>query len=124
MGRTLKITSDNHLQVVEVDFNSGQDMEREIGGTFSAVYSVRLRAYLDKAVYMIVDRDGRLKGLPMNPTGCYFHRTLQNGLPLVGDFFLAVCECDAAGKKQWRAPDEAELEEWAARLKKDFWLTE
>ena len=119
MAKTLKVTPDNRIQVAEVDFNRIEDIQREIGGYVERVCTRKLQEYFKSDVMMIVDEEGLLKGLPMNPTGSVFYDTARHGNPIVGDFVLAVLDGE-----NWKAPEEKQLEEWKARLKKDFWLKE
>lgn len=119
MAKTLKITAGNQIRVVDVDFNRMEDIQREIGGYVERVCTRKLQEYFKSDVMMIVDEEGLSKGLPMNPTGSVFYDTVRHGNPIVGDFVLAVLDGE-----NWKAPKEKQLEEWKARLKKDFWLKE
>lgn len=119
MAKTLKITAGGHIRVVEVDFGCLENLQREVGGLLESVYTQRLQSYFGLNVLMVVDEEGIIKGLPMNPVGSLFYGTATHGNPIVGDVLLAV-----ANGEEWRAPDEDQIEEWQARLKKDFWLKE
>lgn len=37
---------------------------------------------------MMVDEEGLLKGLPLNPVGCYLYETDKHNNPIVGDIYL------------------------------------
>lgn len=119
MAKTLKITTDNRIQAVDVNFDRLEDIRREIGGSVERVCTQKLQDYFGPGAMMIVDEKGLLKGLPMNPIGSFFYGTVQHGNPIVGDFILAILE-----HGYWTAPEEKQVEKWKARIKRDFWLKE
>lgn len=119
MSKTLKVTTDSQIKVVDVDFNRIEDIQREIGGFCERVCTGKLQDYFGAGVMMIVDEEGLLKGLPMNPVGSFFYGTAKHGHPIVGDFIFAVLE-----EGYWKAPGEKQIKAWSARMKKDFWLKE
>ncbi len=119
MAKTLKITAGNQIRVVDVDFNRMEDIQREIGGSCERVSTQKLQDYFGPGAMMIVDEEGLLKGLPMNPLGSFFYGTAKHGHPIAGDFLLAILE-----QGYWTAPEEGQVEEWEARMKRDFWLQE
>lgn len=101
--KTIKVTTDNKVSLVDVNFDDYKDIQRVIGGHFESVCTERIRSYFGTGIIMIVDEEGRLKGLPDNPLGCYFYGTSFHGEPIVGDFILAK----VVGE-DWTAPDEVE----------------
>ena len=82
MAKTLKITTDNRIRVVDVDFDRLEDIRREIGGSVERVCTQKLQDYFGSGAMMIVDEEGLLKGLPMNPVGSFFYGTAQHGNPI------------------------------------------
>ena len=119
MAKTLKITANDQIKVVDVDFKRMEEIRREIGGYGERVCTQKLQDYFGPGAMMIVDEEGLLKGLPMNPLGSFFYGTARHGQPLVGDFILAILE-----QGDWTAPNEKQVEEWKAKMERDFRLKE
>lgn len=119
MSKTLKVTTDSQIKVVDVDFNRIEDIQREIGGFCERVCTGKFQDYFGAGVMMIVDEEGLLKRLPMNPLGSFFYGTSKHGHPIVGDFILAILE-----QGYWTAPNEKQVEEWKAKMERDFRLKE
>lgn len=119
MSKTLKVTTDSQIKVVDVDFNRIEDIQREIGGYGERVCTQKLQDYFGPGAMMIVDEEGLLKRLPMNPLGSFFYGTSKHGHPIVGDFILAILE-----QGYWTAPNEKQVEEWKAKMERDFRLKE
>ena len=114
MAKTIKITSNNEIYVIDVDFDDFRSIQKAVGGMFETVRASRLTAYFGKPVMMLVDEEGILKQLPLNRTGSRFY-----GYPIVGDFILAV-----PVHEDIVAPDAEELAEWKERLIRDQGLKE
>ena len=119
MAKTLKITTDSRIQLVDVDFSRMEDITKELGGDGERVCTQKLQDYFGPGPMMFVDEQGLLKRLPITPVGSFFYGTALHGNPIAGDFILAVLE-----NGYWKAPEGKLVEEWKARLKKDFWLEE
>ena len=114
MAKTIKITSNNEISVIDVDFDDFRSIQKAVGGMFETVRASKLTAYFGKPVMMLVDEEGILKQLPLNRTGSRFY-----GYPVVGDFILAVPTYEDIV-----APDETDLIEWKERLIRDQNLKE
>ena len=84
--KTLKITTDNKISIIDLDFDH-ESLREEVGGYVELVRTQKLRDYFKTKVVMIVDEEGLVKNLPMNPMGCYFYDTDKHGNPIVGDAF-------------------------------------
>lgn len=98
--KTVKITSDNKISVIELDFDNTDSIMEAIGGYFETVSTERLCKYFKIPVVMIVDDDGHRKNLPINRLGCFFYATIKHGDPIVGDMILAVsADGDIGGYK-------------------------
>ena len=119
MAKTLKSTTDSRIQLVDVDFSRMADITKELGGDGERVCTQKLQDYFGPGAMMIVDEEGLLKGLPMNPLGSFFYGTARHGQPIVGDFILAILE-----QGDWTAPNEKQVEEWKAKMERDFRLKE
>lgn len=115
--KTIKVTTDNKLSLVDVNFDDYKDIQRAVGGHFESVRTRRIAAFFGNDVIMIVDEDGLFKELPKNPLGCLLYGTAFHGSPVVGDFILAK----VVGE-DWTAPDD--VEELKQRLLDTFTLEE
>lgn len=81
--KTLKITTDNKISIIDLDFDH-KSLREEVGGYVELVRTQKLLDYFKTKVVMIVDEEGLVKNLPMNPMGCYFYDTDKHGNPIVG----------------------------------------
>ena len=81
--KTIRVTADSEISVVDVDFDDFQSVQNMLGGYVEVVNTCR-QSYLFEEVVMLVDEEGLLKELPKNPVGSY----LYGGL-IVGDVILA-----------------------------------
>lgn len=88
--KTIKVTTDNVISVIDVDFDDYHSMQKEIGGGIEPVKTQILFDYFKQPMMMIVDDEGLIKNLPPNPLGCYFYGFMIHGNPIAGDFILAV----------------------------------
>lgn len=86
--KTLKITTDNKISIINLDFDH-KSLREEVGGYVELVRTQKLLDYFKTKVVMIVDEEGLVKNLPVNPMGCYFYDTNKHGNPIVGDVILA-----------------------------------
>lgn len=83
--KTVKVTTDNKISIIDVDFNDFRDIQRAIGGHFETVHTQLMEDYFkDQLLIMLVDEEGRIKELPINPVGC----TLYRGI-IAGDLIFA-----------------------------------
>lgn len=111
--KTVKVTTGNKISVIEVNFRRLDSMQEAVGGHIETVMSERLSKYFKQPAMMIVDEEGRCKGLPVNRLGCFFYGTVKHGQPIVGDLFLAV----SAGEDIIGLDDAENVKK---RLMKDF----
>ena len=83
--KTVKVTTDNKISIIDVDFDDFRDIQRAIGGHFETVHTQLMEDYFkDPSLIMLVDEEGRIKELPINPAGC----TLYRGI-IAGDLIFA-----------------------------------
>ena len=102
--KTVKVTTDNKISVIDVNFNDFRDIQRAIGGHFETVHTRLMADYFhDPSVIMLVDEEGIIKGLPQNLVGSALYGTVRHGIPLVGDLIFAQVMGDDIV-----APDNAE----------------
>lgn len=97
--KTVKVTTDNKISIIDVDFDNFRSIQQAIGGHFETVHTQLMADYFrDPSLIMLVDEEGRIKELPINPVGC----TLYRGI-IAGDLIFA----QIAGE-DIVAPDDAE----------------
>ena len=83
--KTVKVTTDNKISLIDVDFSDLKSIQRAIGGHFETVHTQLMADYFkDSSVIMLVDEEGLIKELPLNPVGS----TLYRGV-IAGDLICA-----------------------------------
>ena len=83
--KTVKVTTDNIVSVIDVDFDDFRDIQRAIGGHFEMVHTQLMTDYFhDPSVIMLVDEEGLIKELPLNPVGSALYRGI-----IAGDLIFA-----------------------------------
>lgn len=88
--KTVKVTTDNKVSIIDVDFDDFRSIQRAIGGHFETVHTQLMADYFkDPDVIMLVDEEGLIKGRPVNALGCALYGTPQHGSPIVGDLVFA-----------------------------------
>lgn len=103
--KTIKITTDNRLSVIDVDFDDYRDIQRAVGcECFETVKTRKLFDFFGEPVLFCVDESGLLKGLPPNWVGSFFYGTGQHGNPIVGDIVFGIPVYDTI-----EAPKDVEL---------------
>lgn len=118
MSKTLKVTTDNKISVIDIDYDDYRSFQKAIGGYFETVRTRRMYDYFGQPMMMLVDEEGLLKELPTNQCGSWMYGTDTHGCRIAGDFVLAV-------PTEWGdllPPDNPE--ELKERLIKDFNLQE
>lgn len=112
--KTLKITTDNKISIIDLDFDH-ESLREEVGGYIETVKTQKLWDYFKAKVVMIVDEEGLIKELPANLLGCYFYDTDKHGFPIVGDVILGLMigpEIIGLGDR--------DAEQWMEKMLKDF----
>lgn len=116
---TLKITTDNKISVIDLDFKNFKDIQQETGGYFECVKTQRLWDYFKAPVVMLVDEEGLIKRLPFNAVASAFYGYDEHGCRIVGDMLLGlVLGEDIIGL------GDSDSEQWMERLLKDFPMLE
>ena len=88
--KTVKVTTDNKISIIDVDFDDFRSIQRAIGGYFETVHAKLMTDYFhDPSVIMLVDEEGLVKGLPMNALGSALYGTHRHENPIVGDVIFA-----------------------------------
>lgn len=88
--KTVKVTTDNKVSIIDVDFDDFRSIQQAVGGHFETVHTRLMADYFkDPSVIMLVDEEGLVKGLPENALGCALYGTVRHGCPIVGDLIFA-----------------------------------
>lgn len=87
--KTIKVTTDNKIRIIDVDFDDYKDIQRAVGGYFETVSTKRTHHLLGPETIFLVDEEGLCKGLPKNLLGCFLYGTPFHGCPIAGDLILA-----------------------------------
>ena len=119
MAKTIKVTTDNKISIVEVEFGNYKAVQKAIGGMIESVKTQRMWDYFHRPMLMLVDEEGLIKRLPLNRTGSWLYGADKHGHKIAGDFILAV-----PTHEDFAAPPAADLEFIKARLIQDFDLVE
>ena len=88
--KTIKISTNNEVSVIDVDFNDFRSIKNAIGGYFETVQTQKMWDYFKRPMMFLADVEGPLKKLPLNQLGSYFYDTERHGWPIAGDIILAV----------------------------------
>ncbi|MBY0758552.1 DUF3846 domain-containing protein [Sellimonas caecigallum] len=90
--KTVKVTTDNIVSIINVDFDDYRDIQKAVGGMFETVKTQRLFDYFRQPMMFLCDEEGHLKKLPLNQLGSYFYGTEKHGWPIAGDIIFTVPE--------------------------------
>lgn len=87
--KTIKITADDKISVVNVDFDDYRSIQQAIGcDLFETVKTQILFDFFGQPVMMLVDESGLIKGLKPNAVASYFYG-FEHGQVIVGDVIFA-----------------------------------
>lgn len=101
--KTVKVTPDNIISVINVDFDDFRDLQKAVGGHFETVSTKTLHETFKMPMIMLVDEDGIMKQKEVNRLGSYFYDADRHGWPILGDVVFAI-----AAREDIEAPDDAE----------------
>ena len=101
--KTVKVTPDNIISIINVDFDDFHDLQKAVGGRFETISTKTLYETFKMPMIMLADEDGRSKQKEVNRLGCYFYDADKHGWPILGDVVFAI----AAGE-DIEAPSDAE----------------
>lgn len=89
--KTVKVTTDNKVSIIDVDFGNFRSIQKAIGGYFETVRTQLMVDYFkDPSVIMLVDEEGLVKELPVNAVGSALYGTAKHGRPIVGDLIFGI----------------------------------
>jgi hypothetical protein len=80
----LKITTNSDVEKIDVQEPLHKTIRDVLGGYLEVVHPKRL----PEPYCMIVDEEGIIKELELNPVGCYLYETDIHRQPIVGDIIL------------------------------------
>lgn len=113
--KTLKITTDNRIRMIDINMDDCKAIQKELGGYFETVHTKLMYEYFKAPVIMLVDEEGRCKCLPLNVVGSYFYGTQEHGNPIAGDVLLAL----VVGE-DFTGFTESDARQWRDKLLNDF----
>lgn len=113
--KTLKITTDNKIRMIDINMSDCKAIQKELGGYFETVHTKLMYEYFKAPVIMLVDEEGRCKCLPLNVVGSYFYGTQEHGNPIAGDVLLAL----VVGE-DFTGFTESDARQWMDKLLNDF----
>lgn len=90
--KIIEIDTNCSVEVLDIQGDIGTFIRGRLGGYMEIVHPRGLKDPL----IMIVDEEGLLKKLPVNPVGCAFYETHKLGQPIVGKIIIAkIVEVDS-----------------------------
>ena len=113
--KTLKITTDNRIRMIDINMDDCKAIQKELGGYFETVHTKLMYEYFKAPVIMLLDEEGRCKCLPLNVVGSYFYGTQEHGDPIAGDVLLAL----VVGE-DFTGFTEGDARQWRDKLLNDF----
>ncbi len=88
--KTVKVTTDNVVSVIDIDFNDFRSIKESIGGYFEVVRTSKMAEYFGCSIIFLADEEGHIKQLPINRLGSYLYDTERHGWPIAGDIIFAM----------------------------------
>ena len=83
--KTVKITPENKIFMVDVNFDNWESLAKQVGGYIETVRTQIMNDFFGEQIVMIVHEEGILKKLPVNAVGSYMYGTHEHGHPIVGN---------------------------------------
>ena len=80
----LVVTVENEMSTVDYDAPHYDVIQKTVGGWYEHVHPVGL----ERPYCMMVNEEGLLQGLPVNPIGAILYGTPQHGQPIVGNIIF------------------------------------
>ena len=94
--KTVKVTPDNIISVIDVDFDNFRDLQKAVGGHFETVSTKTLYETFKMPMIMLVDEDGIMKQKEVNRLGSYFYDADRHGWPIAaGEDIEAPSDAEA-----------------------------
>ena len=87
--KTLKISANNEISIIDVNFYDFRSIQKALGGHFETVHTEKMGNYFQGPVIMLVDENGYFKSLPLNRFCSWMYDMPRHGSPILGDVILA-----------------------------------
>lgn len=113
--KTLKITTDNKISIIDVDVDDHKALRQAIGGYVETVHTGVMHEYFKAPVLMLVDEEGLLKRLPINEVASHFYGYQEHGHIIAGDAIFAI----SLGENMTGFGDR-DSEQWMNKMLNDF----
>lgn len=113
--KTLKITTDNKISIIDVDFSDYRALKRAIGGYIETVHTQIMYDYFKAPVLMLVDEEGLIKNLPVNAVASHFYGCQNHGHIIAGDAIFSI----SLGENMTGFGDR-DSEQWMNKMLNDF----
>lgn len=113
--KTLKITTDNKLSIIDANLDDHKALRQAIGGYAEAVYTGVMHEYFKAPVLMPVDEEGLIKNLPANAVASHFYGCQNHGHIIAGDAIFAI----SLGENMTGFGDR-DSEQWLNKMLNDF----
>ena len=113
--KTLKITTDNKISIIDVDVDDHKALRQAIGGYVEAVHTGVMHEYFKAPVLMLVDEEGLIKNLPVNAVASHFYGYQKHGYVIAGDAIFAI----SLGENM-TGFGERDSEQWLEKMLEDF----
>ena len=117
--KTLKITTDNKITIIDVDFSDYRALKRAVGGYVETVHTRNLYDYFKAPVMMLVDEAGWIRNRPANMVASYFSGVFQHNQQIAGDVIFAL----SLGEDMIGLGDR-DSEQWLEKMLEDFKILE
>lgn len=88
--KTIKITTNNKVSIIDINLNDFHSIQKVIGGYFETVKTQKMWDYFKQPMIFLCDEEGHIKNLPLNRFGSWLYDTERHGWPIAGDIILAV----------------------------------
>lgn len=88
--KTLKITTDNKISIIDVDLDDYRALQQEIGGYVETVHTQIMYDYFRAPVLMLVDEEGLIKNLPANAVASHFYGCQNHGHIIAGALMVSI----------------------------------
>lgn len=113
--KTLKITTDNKISIIDVNLDDYRALQQEIGGYIETVHTQIMYDYFKAPVLMLVDEEGLIKNLPVNAVASHFYGYQKHGCAIAGDALFAI----SLGENM-TGFGERDSEQWMNKMLNDF----
>lgn len=100
--KTLKITTDNKISIIDVDFSDYRALKRAVGGYVETVHTRNLYDYFKAPVMMLVDEAGWIRNRPANMVASYFYGVFQHNQQIC--WRRDICSVAGRGHDRTRRP--------------------